>query len=309
MIVPGFSCNQSSTNIRLIVTRAFVAILFLYSYNSYSQQKKTRLKTFTFNIWYDNDHNNWEERKDKVVKVINDLDADVFGLQEVLYSQLQFINEFFPDYSYYGIGRLDGKLKGEFAPVFYKNERFELTTSGTFWLSENPQMPGSKSWDAACERIATWTILRDKKIQDYNQSFILFINTHFDHMGDTARLKSAQIIKEFLADQKSHFILKNIILTGDFNFTPGSQAHEIITDTLSGLIDTRTAGRRKSGKDYTYVGSDFTGKAGDIIDYVFINEGFNIKKYRIIEENWGNFYPSDHLPVSVELEYKSVSDN
>ena len=139
-------------------------------------QKSARINVMSFNIRYDNPSDgdqNWHLRKENVVRMINFYDLDIIGMQEVLVSQLNYLKDNLPGYQAVGVGREDGKDKGEFSPVFYRKDRFKELKSGTFWLSETPDKV-SKGWDAALERIASWVVLKDNLT---GKEFI-FMNTH-----------------------------------------------------------------------------------------------------------------------------------
>jgi endonuclease/exonuclease/phosphatase family metal-dependent hydrolase len=175
--------------------------------------QQSGISVMTYNIWYANPdagENIWENRREGVVQAILDQKTDIAGLQEVLYDQLTYLEEKLPDYAWMGAARDDGKQKGEFAPVFFKKQRFELLGSGNFWLSETPDSAGTLGWDAACVRIVTWAKFRER---NSSSEFVVF-NTHFDHEGDTARLNSAMLLKEKIAAIAGD---QPVIVTGDFN--------------------------------------------------------------------------------------------
>lgn len=152
-----------------------------------------QIRTISYNIRYNNPDdgvNAWPNRKDHVADMISKYRSDVAGPQEVLRDQLDDLQERLPEFAWVGKGRDDGKNAGEFAPVFYRTDRFELLEDSVFWLSEEPDVSGSKSWDTALTRIVTWALFREKKT---NQKFYVF-NTHFDHRGELAQHMSARIL-------------------------------------------------------------------------------------------------------------------
>ncbi len=127
----------------------------------------------------------WANRASAVVEVIRG--ADLCGLQEVVAQQFAEILLATPEMEWYGVGRDDGQQKGEMTPIGWKSKEFDLLDKGTFWLSESPERVGEKSWDAALPRIASWVRLSRKR----DRTQLLLVNTHFDHVGQQARLKSA----------------------------------------------------------------------------------------------------------------------
>ena len=151
----------------------------------------------SYNIRYDNEWdkvNSWEIRKDEVIKLIYEYDPGIIGIQEGLLNQVRYINNAFNNYDYFGVGRDDGKDRGEFCSIFYDKTRYDLQKSSTFWLSETPGKI-SVGWDAALERICTYGLFLDKK---KGQNFWVF-NTHFDHIGSIAREKSAELILIYIS--------------------------------------------------------------------------------------------------------------
>ena len=132
----------------------------------------------------------WEVRKDNVAQYVLDNNIDIVGMQEVTFKQLNDLRERLKGYDYVGVGRTDGKEKGEFTPVFFRADKYEPLEKGNFWLSETPDVPGSKGWDAALERVASYVKLKDKA----TGKIFMAINTHYDHIGVQARKESAKLI-------------------------------------------------------------------------------------------------------------------
>ncbi|MDD2526220.1 MAG: endonuclease/exonuclease/phosphatase family protein, partial [Bacteroidales bacterium] len=159
----------------------------------FAASKEKAINVMTFNVRQDNPDdgiNNWKFRKDYAANLIKFYDADIIGTQEVLNNQYNDLIERLSEYNHIGVGRADGNKEGEACAIFFRKERFKLYESGTFWLSENINAVGVKGWDAACERIATWAILKDN---DTGKKF-LFLNTHLDHKGLIARREGAKLI-------------------------------------------------------------------------------------------------------------------
>lgn len=242
--------------------------------------------------------NYWPERREKVFTLIKKQQPDVLGMQEVLYAQLVDLKRALPGYHSVGVGRSDGKRKGEFSPVFFRKERFDLLDSGTFWLSEHPDKPGSVGWDAAITRICSWAKLKCKKT---DQTFFVF-NTHFDHKGKSARVNSSKFILSKVEEIAGN---APFLLCGDFNFTPDSEAYRTLmsgnqlTDVflIPGLFQGNTIG--------TFSGFNVEEKNTlNRIDYLFIPSSIKAKSCNIITDNDGTYYPSDHLPLVGTFEFK-----
>ena len=152
----------------------------------------TSLSVMTFNMRYDNPEdgqNNWRFRRERVAGVIKAQEVDVLGTQELLSNQFNDLSGLLTGYQGVGVGRLDGVESGEYCAVFFRKDRFTLLDSGTFWLSETPEVVGSLGWDGACERIATWVVLRDRDGRE-----LFFIDTHLDHVGQVARDEGVSLL-------------------------------------------------------------------------------------------------------------------
>lgn len=267
----------------------FVLLFFVTTLASFAQS----VKVMTYNIRLDTPQdsiNQWPKRTHKVYALIKKYDPDLIGLQEVLHHQLTDLLQNLPAYTYIGVGRDDGKTKGEYSAILYKKDRFEAINQNTFWLSETPTLPGSKSWDAAITRVASWGTFKDLKS---NKRFLM-INTHFDHLGKEARKNSAALLK-----LKSSEIAKDfpLIITGDFNCTRDEPPYEtIMNPTGVRLID--PAPKNPSGTFCSFKVNSMECKG---IDYIFHSPGWKAESYRVIQDNDGKYYPSDHLPVMVSL--------
>ncbi|MBN2176005.1 MAG: endonuclease/exonuclease/phosphatase family protein [Bacteroidales bacterium] len=252
----------------------------------------------SYNIWFDNPENTenpWSERKNGIKETINQLKPEIFCVQEALDHQVKFLE--FGEYKHFGVGRDDGKNAGEFSAILFDTIRFGFKNGGNFWLSETPDIAGSKGWDAECVRIATWIHLLDSKT---GKLFFVF-NTHFDHMGETARLESAGLIKQKIAEIAGD---QPVILTGDFNCQRGSDPYQVITDEdfSKPLSDTRYVSDNLSSEpDYSFVGSEFKGSKGNIIDHIFVSQDIKVFKALIYENCQNGKCPSDHLPVVSEI--------
>lgn len=256
------------------------------------------IKVMTYNIRYDNPGdgpNEWSKRKHKVIDLIKKYDPDIIGVQEALHHQLLDIENQLAAYDFFGAGRDDGKQKGEHSAIFIRKDRFEVVDENTFWLSQTPNVPGSKDWDAAITRVVTWGKLRDKRS---DKSFVM-INTHFDHIGKESRKQSAAIIKDSAAVMGKDL---PVIITGDFNFTREQPPYQVMMDDSAlRIIDTAPA--RAPG---TACGFEVGSRPCSAIDYIFHSPHFKSKNYKVVQDNDGRYYPSDHLPVIVSL---SLSEN
>ena len=266
-------------------------IIIFFSFHEISE-----IKVISYNIRYDNPKdgiNIWDNRKSSIINFLNKEKPQLIGFQEVTHSQLLFLSEELSSYGFIGVGRDDGKTKGEYSPIFYNKNNFSLILQNTFWLSQTPDKI-SVGWDASMERICTYALVKDKR----SKKRVWIFNTHLDHAGNKARVKSVELIMDTI--EKLNEEQYPIILTGDFNLEdhtePIKKLQKQFNDALGGL--------NKSKKTY----ATFNGFKKNIItkkriDYIFTNK-LKIKKARhelITTPSMG--WASDHHPVLAILKY------
>ncbi len=255
----------------------------------------------TYNIRLDlasDDANSWPHRRSALTSLIAYYAPDIIGLQEVLLHQKQGIDADLLEYRFVGVARDDGKEAGEFSPVGYRYDRFHLRDSGTFWLSPTPDTPG-KGWDAAYPRIASWARLKDRK----SKRELLVVNTHFDHVGEVARLESARQIRRWIAEHRKRN--DAVILLGDFNAPTESPAYRAIVD----ITGDGTALYDASGmSDSPHFGPRGTFNAFKIeqvpdwpIDHIFVGDDVKVLRHATLTQQYGGRLPSDHYPVLADL--------
>lgn len=298
---------------------AILAALLLLLSPAAGQNAKTPpaldLSLMTFNIRYDNPADGpdaWPARRSQVYSLIKDHDPDVIGFQEVLKNQLDDLQGALPRYSAVGVGRDDGKTAGEYSCIFYRKDRFDAPESGTFWLSETPEVAGSKHWGNNCVRICTWVRLTDKAA---SRSFYAF-NTHMDHESQKARDKGAELIARRITGRVHKD--EPAILTGDFNAGEENSAVMFLTGRAprahleispapprTDLVDSF----RLKHPDESEVGTfhAFKGAKGDThqkIDYILVPKEAEVLDASIDRRNEGGRYPSDHYIVTAKVRLK-----
>ncbi|MFS4432124.1 endonuclease/exonuclease/phosphatase family protein [Chryseobacterium sp. S90] len=269
----------------------FSMVFLMFFALGFSQDLTVMSFNIRLNVESDKD-NAWPKRKQDVADLLTYYRPDYFGVQEALPEQMKDIKTGLKDYDYIGVGRDDGKEKGEFSAIFYDTNKLEAVKSGTFWLSETPEKP-SKGWDAALNRICTYAIFKDKK----SKKEFLAMNLHFDHVGNVARVKSSELILKKIKELNP----KNlpVTLSGDFNLTDDSEPIKILSQNMK---DTFYHSETKHyGPVGTFTGFNVNEVPKDRIDYIF-TQGFKIRSHRHINDRRENLlYPSDHFPVIVNL--------
>lgn len=241
--------------------------------------------------------NYWHLRKGFVARTIRQFSPDVLGTQECKDEQAEFLEKQLPGYAFVGVGRSDGKRRGEMCGIFYRSDRFTLLDQGHFWLSKTPSKPGSKSWGSVFPRLASWVKLRDRDGQTF-----CFFNTHLDAWGSRARLEQARLLRERIGQIAAGL---PVVITGDFNTDEGSAPYRMLIAGPSGrdvkFADTfRVANPDATEQDGTR--HDFWGKkGGQRIDWILASAGFQTISSEINRVRDGGRYPSDHFPVQTVL--------
>jgi endonuclease/exonuclease/phosphatase family metal-dependent hydrolase len=296
------------------ISNKFIAVIFFFciclvfgNLLGYAQKPDNNLRVMTFNIKYNeprDGENAWEYRKQKVADVIRFHKADVVGLQEALIGQINDLEKSLPGFSYCGVGRDDGKEKGEFSAILYRKNRFKLLETSTFWLSETPEIPGSKGWGANYSRIVTWAKFYDKKSK---KTFFHF-NTHFDHESEQARQEGAKLLLNRIEQiaGKSLFVV-----TGDFNSVETSVPYKILTEKKSD--DSENGKVLLKDARYESINGHFGGNStfnsfkelfpDRKIDYIFVKNGIKVLEHGILSDRWDGKWASDHLPVLAEIAF------
>jgi len=278
----------------MIKTISILSFVLIFSMGACAQN----LQVMTYNIKYANENdgvNSWSKRKDHLTGQIRFYEPDIFGVQEALLGQLEHLKRNLPNYNYVGVGREDGKNKGEFSALFYDVNQYKMLEEGTFWLSETPEKI-SVGWDAALPRICTFALFENKTTK---QKFWVF-NTHFDHIGEKAREESANLILAKI--EKSNTANIPVILMGDFNLEPETKAIQLLSKKMND--SKRLSKNVVFGPKGTFNGYNFLQPVTRRIDYIFISKGnLEVLKYAVLSDSKDLKYPSDHLPVFVELQF------
>lgn len=274
-----------------------------------------QLRVMSFNVRYGtadepDDRDEWPERRARVRAVVADHSPDIIGVQEVLRFQLDDLGRWFPGLAEVGVGRDDGREAGEYSAILYRRDRFELLEQGTFWLSDTPEVPGSKSWGNRIPRVVTWARLRDR---DGLGTFYVY-NTHWDHQSQPSRERSAELLR-------AHILAREhpdpVIVTGDFNAGELNPAYrmllgDVAPDATGGraelrLIDTFRAVHPGAEEVGTFNG--FGRGAGlDKIDGVLVTSGWTVHDADIVRTRYGGRFPSDHFPVTARLGRAALED-
>lgn len=235
----------------------------------------------SYNIRNDNsgdarNGNGWRQRCPVICDLVQWVDYDIFGAQEVKRNQLDDMLALLPDYDYVGVGRDDGRDGGEHEPVFYKRERFKLLGSGDFWISQTPDVAGSKGWDAALPRVCTYARFQDRQ----TKLRFWYFNLHMDHIGVEARREGAKLI---VAKVREMCGGEPVIITGDYNVDQNNEIYAIFAE--SGILkDSFHAAGRKFAYNGTFNSFKSDYHTDSRIDHIFLSPRFEVTNYAVLTD-------------------------
>lgn len=277
--------------------KLIISVIILQFFFSFISSQDLKIMTYNLRLNTESDGvNKWNNRKDFLAGQLRFYEPDIFGVQEALPEQVNYLTDKLKQYDHIGIGR-ELNEEGEASSIFYKSDRFKLISQHTFWLSETPAKV-SRGWDAACNRVCTYGLFEDKEL---DVRFWVF-NTHLDHMGEVARTKGIELILNKINDLNVDSL--PVFLMGDFNSEPTSQRILILKILMD---DCREISLEEPFGPYgSFNNFEHDKPVNLLIDYIFKskNDNFIVQKYSILSDSKDILYPSDHFPVFVQLKYK-----
>lgn len=236
--------------------------------------------------------NHWTKRRDQLFALLRDQKADVVGLQEAMYFQLEEIVRAVPGYDWVGVGRTDGRQGGEYSAILYRTARLTPRRSDTFWFSDTPTVPGSMTWGNRYERICTWAYFEDRE----GPAFYAY-NVHLDHESQPSRERSADLLMRTINARNPK---APVVLTGDFNSGEDNAAAKTVAQTLRDTLRVLHPDAKEVG---TFNGFTFGNTTGDKIDYVFVEPGVEVLSASIVRTSVADRYPSDHFPIVATVRF------
>ena len=248
------------------------------------------------NLRYDTSGmNSLDIRGPRLQYILEKYEPDLIGFQEATPAWMGWLREKLTGYTGVGVGRDNGRDKGEFSPVFYRTDRFEAEDSGTFWLSPTPDRASGPAWNAACTRICTWTVLRDKR----SGGLFVHMNTHTDHVSVEAMCRGGSLILERLRGLRERYGDIPAAVTGDFNGEEHSSVYAVMTGSDSPVADSKYLAARQlnaCGSFHNFLKVDVAKHTP--IDYIFVTpDRLAVESYQVITDNPGGGYVSDHFAI------------
>lgn len=275
-----------------------LSLLLLLGLPSAVLPAQAPVRVLTFNIRYGTANDGahaWPARRAHVITTIRDHAPHLLGVQEALRFQLDELHAALPGYQEIGVGRDDGRTAGEYAALLVDTLRFGVVGSGTFWLSDTPDVPGSMHWGNRITRVTTWARLVDRATGDTLRVY----NLHWDHESQLSRVRSAQLLQQRIAIDTNR--ADGIIVMGDFNSDETNPAFTaLVSQQAVPLHDTF----RARHPDATIVGT-FNSFRGDStagkIDAVLVGQGWETIDAGIDRRHFGALWASDHFAVWATL--------
>ncbi|CAG7618477.1 endonuclease/exonuclease/phosphatase family protein [Paenibacillus allorhizosphaerae] len=258
-----------------------------------------RVMTFNLRTAAAKDTHPWEKRWAVAKALVNKEKPDIIGTQEGLHNQLTDLEVGLPDYKWIGAGR-DGGNQGEFMAIFYNKTRFKPLKQNHFWLSDTPDVPGSKSWGNNYVRMVTWVLFEDLT----NQSKFYAVNTHLDHQSETARQRSAELIVKTMETFEPNV---PVFLTGDFNAPVGSAPYKYFT--VNGKMKDAVLEASERVNHATGTFHNYKGGGTDTIDWILYRGDVSVKRSEKVTFQLNGEYPSDHYPVMTDIVLNKTAVN
>ena len=263
------------------------------------KEKDAEISVISYNIRLGSANdgtNSWAFRYPATAMMLQDQHPDIFGVQEALPEQVNYILSCFDgrrgniSYKSGGVGRDDGKKKGEHMSIFYDSRKIKLLKWGTYWLSETPEKP-SRGWDAACYRTATWALMKDKE----SGKLFYYVNTHLDHKGTEARIKGLALIVERIASMNPENY--PMILTGDFNVGPDNPC-------LKSLEGKMLSARESAASSDSKPSFNGWGKKYTVLDYIYYSGFSECSEFLTVDKPYmDRKFISDHYPIKAVLKF------
>ncbi|MGI6029914.1 MAG: endonuclease/exonuclease/phosphatase family protein [Eubacteriales bacterium] len=265
------------------------------------------LKVISFNVKRDGfvgRKNRWDRRKELVARFIQNSDASIVGVQELLPRMRQDVQQMLANYRVIGLGRYQGKkaYNDEHSDILVNDERVEVGYHKTFWLSKRPEKAGSRGLLALFPRICTMAEVYVKELDCRVRVF----NTHLDCLSGFARVLGVHIILDQMS-RRNRIEKLPTILMGDMNATPNSKCIRILRENrhfhsdihLQDVYDALGGVENINNTYHFFNGKIREGSAP--IDYIFVSEEFEVVESQICTHHEEGQYPSDHFPIMATL--------
>ncbi len=260
------------------------------------------IKVMSFNIRLgtaNDGDNHWEKRREMLFEVLRAENPDLIGVQEAFRFQLDQIMAAVPGYAVTGVAREDGKADGETSAILFRASRFHVSDAGTFWFSDTPETPGTRTWGNNYTRISSWA-----RFIESDGSAFWHYNLHLDHQSQPSRVNSTALLLERI--EARPWPDEPVIVTGDFNVGEDNAALTYLTGSAGSkgpFVDTFRVLHPDQTEVGTFTAFEFGRTTGDKIDYVLVEPETRVLEAEIVRTSRDGRYPSDHFPVTATIDW------
>ena len=253
--------------------------------------KKKRYKVMTLNMLTDGVYhygkNRFPFRVIAIKKMLREYKPDLIGVQELTENMKRLFAPILEEYGMAGEKR-GSAVSNEYSAILYRKDRFELLETKTYWLSETPDVKGSKIKYAPFPRIVTYGLFKDKR----DGTVFTMFNTHLEEAIPSVRHRQAAILHTLVCEKQGG---EFSFVTGDFNDIPGSETLSYIKE--AGYEDTSESLNVTTLR--SIIGTAiFRNKP---IDHILISPEIREWKLQRITKTYSGFCPSDHYPLFMEF--------
>lgn len=268
---------------------------FLNAYNHFMISPK-RLRVASSNIRFANPNdgaNDWPMRLPLWSKLINDFDPMIMGTQEGRRPQLLEAEESLHHLKLAQDHR-NWISQRMYPCIFYNPNKIQPLRSGDAWLSETPEVAGSKSFESAFPRLCTWM---EAQVIESKKNFF-FVNTHLDHVKDQTRSMQIEVVIQTIQLQNTNQL--PVILCGDFNEEPNGEVRRKINQILALQDPWLSLDLSEETSHHQFCGENSDGSR---IDWILCDTSMKPISIELDKSHQDHLWPSDHFIVKAEIDF------
>lgn len=259
-----------------------------------------KLRLMSYNIRFispeDKGEFSWESRKAANIAMFNDVDPDVFGLQEPMWGISEYLFDNLPAYDHYLAYRdPEGGKNGRCQIIFWKKDKYDLLDKGMFYLSETPETY-SRSWDSSQVRYTVYVKLRDRRTGDE----FWYFDTHLDHRGPIAKQNGAKVNVEKMKELAGEDAV--VFISGDMNIQREKSNGSWLDPYFEWMSWARSSARKTCDR-YTFNGFGHEGKNAGWLDHILFRNAKALRYDVIDSDGYGVKYISDHYPIICDFKF------
>lgn len=247
-----------------------------------------QLKIITSNIRFSNPGDgvhDWPHRLPHLMNLYGNFGPDILATQEGRVGQIKELDSKLP-----GLHLVDSHrsyIDERMYPCLFMNpQTISVERSGDVWLSETPEVAGSKSFDSAFPRLCTWAEVTIKA----TGLKLMIVNTHLDHVLGSARLSQIHV----LINEIKKINDRDLIIMGDFNESPLTSLKKDLMDAFELKDPWIEKNYPEETSHHAFLGDKAT---GDRIDWILMPKSFECTSLLLDKRSFENVYPSDHYPL------------